>query len=69
MSGILICEANNNDQEKIKNVVFNILIEYELRPDCCGIDAYINDIEHNSTKNNGYFCVLEKGSSFLFNMK
>jgi putative acetyltransferase len=51
--------AANRDGEKIKQIVFGVLREYGLEPDCAGTDADLNDIEANYNERGGLFEVLE----------
>ena len=51
--------ATNRDGEKIKQIVFGVLREYGLEPDCSGTDADLNDIEANYGGRGGLFEVLE----------
>ena len=51
--------ATNRDGEKIKQIVFGVLREYGLEPDCGGTDADLNDIEANYGGRGGLFEVLE----------
>lgn len=53
-----IREANNNDIDSIKTVVFTVLQEYGLKPSEDGIDSDLNDIGKNYTQKNGFFGVL-----------
>lgn len=51
--------ATNCDAAQIKEIVFGILREYGLSPDCGGTDADLNDIEANYSNRGGAFEVLE----------
>lgn len=51
--------ATNRDGEQIKQIVFGVLREYNLEPDCAGTDADLNDIEANYIARGGLFEVLE----------
>ena len=51
--------ATNRDSAQIKEIVFGVLREYHLSPDCGGTDADLNDIEANYLKRGGAFEVLE----------
>jgi putative acetyltransferase len=57
-NGFLVRQANNNDIETIKSVVFSVLREYGLAPSENGIDSDLADIETNYNNNNGYFGVI-----------
>jgi len=52
--------ANNKDCEKIADLVFSILKEYNLKPDPAGTDADIKDIEQSYFERGGAFYVLEE---------
>ena len=52
--------ANNKDCEKIADLVFSILKEYDLKPDPVATDADIKDIEHSYFERGGTFYVLEE---------
>jgi putative acetyltransferase len=56
---ISIRAATNADCEKIQNLVFTVLREYNLEPEIGGTDADLNDIEANYLKSGGWFEVLE----------
>jgi len=52
--------ANNIDSKKITELVFNILKEYNLKPDPACTDADIKDIEQSYFERGGTFYVLEE---------
>ena len=52
--------ANNKDCEKITELVYSILKEYNLKPDPACTDADIEDIEQSYFERGGTFCVLEE---------
>jgi len=52
--------ANNEDCEKIANLVYGILKEYNLRPDPEATDADLKDIEQSYFERGGTFYVLEE---------
>ena len=52
--------ANNKDCEKVTELVYNILKEYNLKPDPAVTDADIKDIEHSYFARGGTFYVLEE---------
>ncbi len=52
--------ANNKDREKITELVYSILQEYNLKPDPAATDADIKDIEQSYFERGGTFCVLEE---------
>ena len=56
---IIFRQATNQDCETIKKIVFGVLREYGLEPDCGGTDADLNDIEANYSGRGGLFEVLE----------
>jgi putative acetyltransferase len=56
---IIFRAATNRDGERIKQIVFGVLREYGLEPDCAGTDADLNDIEANYSNRGGLFEVLE----------
>jgi len=51
--------ANNKDAEHIKNLVFSILKEYNLKPDPQCTDADLRNIEQSYFERGGGFYVLE----------
>ena len=55
--------AGNGDVPAIKNIIFSVLKEYNLKPDEDGKDRDLNDVEQNYFKNNGYFGVAIDVSS------
>ena len=56
---ISVRPANNQDCEKIQNLVFGVLAEYGLEPDKDGTDRDIIDIEVHYTERGGVFELLE----------
>jgi putative acetyltransferase len=52
--------ANNNDCEKIANLVYDVLKEYNLKPDPDATDADLKDIEQSYFERGGTFYVLEE---------
>lgn len=52
--------ANNKDCEKVTNLVYEVLKEYNLKPDPACTDADIKDIEHCYFERGGTFYVLEE---------
>ena len=52
--------ANNKDCEKVTELVYSVLKEYNLKPDPAGTDADIKDIEHCYLERGGTFYVLEE---------
>ena len=52
--------ANNKDCEKIANLVYDVLKEYNLKPDPEATDADLKDIEHSYFERGGTFYVLEE---------
>ncbi len=58
--------ANNKDREKVTELVYSILKEYNLEPDPAVTDADIKDIEHCYFERGGTFYVLaEKDGSII----
>lgn len=55
-----IRSANNRDVDSIKNLIFEVLIEYGLKPDPNGTDADLNDIETHYINRGGVFEVVEQ---------
>ncbi|MCP4260143.1 MAG: GNAT family N-acetyltransferase [Planctomycetes bacterium] len=51
--------ANNKDCEKVTELVFGILEEYNLKPDPASTDTDIKDIEKSYFERGGSFYVLE----------
>jgi len=51
--------ANNKDCDKVTELVYNILKEYNLKPDPACTDADIKDIEHSYFERGGTFYILE----------
>ncbi len=52
--------ANNKDCEKVTDLVYSILKEYNLKPDPAATDTDIKDIEHSYFERGGTFYVLEE---------
>ena len=52
--------ANNEDREKITDLVYGVLREYGLKPDGACTDADLKDIEHSYFGRGGTFSVLEE---------
>ena len=52
--------ANNKDCEKVTNLLYEALKEYNLKPDPAAADADIKDIEQSYFERGGTFYVLEK---------
>lgn len=55
-----IRNANNNDSEAVKSLVFAVLKEYGLEPDSNATDKELEDIEQSYFRNGGYFGVVEE---------
>jgi putative acetyltransferase len=51
--------ATNADHERIKAVVFGVLAEYGLSPDCGKTDVDLDDIENHYFASGGLFEVVE----------
>lgn len=56
---VSVRSATNADCERVQNLVFGILREYDLQPDLNGTDADIADIEAAYINRNGIFELLE----------
>ncbi len=52
--------ANNKDCEKVAKLVYEVLKEYNLKPDPVATDADIKDIEQSYFRRGGTFYVLEE---------
>jgi putative acetyltransferase len=52
--------ANNKDCEKVTELVYGILKEYNLKPDPAATDVDIKDIERSYFERGGTFYVLEE---------
>ena len=52
--------ANNKDCEKVTELVYGVLKEYNLKPDPVATDADIKDIVHSYFERGGAFYVLEE---------
>ena len=52
--------ANNEDCERIANLVYDVLKEYNLKPDPDATDADLKDIEKSYFERGGAFYVLEE---------
>jgi len=52
--------ANNKDCEKVTELVYGVLKEYNLKPDPAATDTDIKDIEQSYFKRGGMFYVLEE---------
>ena len=65
---LTIREATNADIEPIRQLVFSVLEEYNLKPDPCSTDMDLDDIEENYARNNGYFIVVEKEKTIVATM-
>ena len=52
--------ANNRDCEKVTELVYGVLREYDLKPDPAVTDVDIKDIEHSYFERGGTFYVLEE---------
>jgi putative acetyltransferase len=63
---ITIRSATNADCRAVQNLVFGVLREYDLQPDCAGTDTDIDDIESNYINRGGLFEVLEDSEGNLF---
>ena len=62
---ILIRSATNADCERAQDLVFGVLHEYGLSPDCRETDKDIADIETNYIKRGGIFELLEDSEGNL----
>lgn len=52
--------ATNEDCEKVTDLVYGVLREYNLKPDPMSTDTDLDDIEHFYFERGGTFCVLEE---------
>jgi len=57
--------ANNTDRESITRLVFDVLEEYDLKPDPSSTDADLNDIESSYFERGGTFLVLEANNDSI----
>ena len=57
--------ANNKDCDNIANLVYDILREYDLKPDPASTDADIIDVESSYFSRGGTFFVLETEDSSI----
>ena len=64
-SEIFFRSAANDDGDKVRNLIFGILREYELEPDQTGTDSDIDDLENNYIKRGGLFEILEDANGNL----
>ena len=63
--GYIFREAGNEDSPGIRDLVFNVLEEYGLKPDPNETDADIFQVYDSYQKQGGYFCLIEKGGETL----
>lgn len=52
-------EAGNSDSTRIRQLVFEVLAEYGLKPDPDSTDKDLDDLESNYTNRGGYFGVIQ----------
>ncbi len=57
--------AKDQDSEAIKAIVFNVLEEYGLDPDCATIDKDLDSIEDHYHNNRGWFGVVESDDGIV----
>ena len=57
--------ANNADRESITRLVFDVLKEYDLKPDPATTDADLKDIESSYFERGGTFLVLEANNDSI----
>lgn len=62
---IIIRSATNSDCERVQNLVFGVLREYDLEPDLQGTDRDIADIETHYIKRGGIFELIETANGEL----
>lgn len=62
---IIIRSASNADCERVQNLVFGILREYDLEPDLQGTDKDIADIETHYINRGGIFELIEDAQGNL----
>jgi putative acetyltransferase len=55
---LILREASNDDVEKIKTLVFDVLREYGLEPDPYDTDSDLNNIEASYFKRGGLFEII-----------
>lgn len=58
-AGVRVRPATNADRERVKALVFGVLVEFDLRPDPEGTDADLGDIEAGYFRRGGLFELLE----------
>ena len=51
--------ATNDDRERVEELVFGVLAEFDLKPDPEATDADLADIEANYMNRGGLFDVIE----------
>src|SRR5882762_2239370 len=57
--------ATNDDRERVTELVFGVLAEFDLQPDPEATDADLQDIEANYINRGGVFDVIEHGDGKL----
>ena len=65
LSHLTIRSANNNDRERVAELVFSVLGEHGLEPDPETTDADLQDIEANYLQRGGLFEVIEDSRANL----
>ena len=58
-------EAGNSDSARIRQLVFEVLTEYGLKPDPDSTDKDLDDLEGNYTHRGGYFGVIEEAEQIV----
>jgi len=64
-SRLTIRSANNDDCQRVANLVFSVLAEFGLEPNPETTDADLKDLEGNYIKRGGLFEVIEDGQANL----
>ena len=57
--------ANNNDAEAVRRIIFDVLEEFDLVAEHQGVDSDLDDLEENYAKRGGLFEVLEDDDGTL----
>jgi putative acetyltransferase len=65
MSGFAIRDAEREDQETIRSIVFSVLREYGLTPDPEETDSDLEDIDAHYIRRGGMFRVVEDESGAI----
>jgi putative acetyltransferase len=65
LAGITIRVASNNDSERVRALVFNVLAEFGLQPDPETTDSDLKNIEAHYLSRGGLFEVIEDQKGIL----